>query len=452
MVHLEKQYDELSIKLKKYIKALATAPQVNDPDMPLFGIESFDIPDDMMTKELKSKPIFGFRLTQDETVKFRELLHTLRPVLEFEYLSDKELRAALIRLSCKICLDRQSFLAKRHIETEADGFLKGLVQPIRSVRVVFGLNSLETEKAIECEYGKITKLHESLFDENMDEDLKAVYGERLRARIGKTVVLVEESGNNYQRIHDRARESALHVLRIVRVGLSNISFMHEQQLLFDLDGYAFLLDADSNELLYGMWQRPRDPWRLQFNEPLALPAQEYVDLLREARDIGGSAYETTKRALIWMSDAIQQSEYDHKVISLCTALETILTFESDGLKGQAIAFRQIMLGFSLNENYFHPDEILRVYELRSALVHGSELRISTTSDWTVLHYICRKTLELYIKLSAKLKTDDHVRIVNSLHTSELTEKCKDLLEAISTKASQSVLSALVSLEEKQSVS
>ena len=89
------------------------------------------------------------------------------------------------------------------------------------------------------------------------------------------------------------------------------------------------------------------------------------------------------RTIYWIGKAIEETEYDQKIIALCTAMEVLLTTRSDRRKGEAIAYRMILINLSLEKKFSNPFQILRIYELRSKIIHGSSLLTTTESEYYI---------------------------------------------------------------------
>jgi hypothetical protein len=67
-----------------------------------------------------------------------------------------------------------------------------------------------------------------------------------------------------------------------------------------------------------------------------------------------------------------------------------------------------------SENYYMPQRVLRVYELRSTIVHGSDVGIATEKDyWLRLDYT-QATLQNFIQFVAEKKLTKPTKIFAKL--------------------------------------
>ncbi|GAH72434.1 unnamed protein product, partial [marine sediment metagenome] len=81
------------------------------------------------------------------------------------------------------------------------------------------------------------------------------------------------------------------------------------------------------------------------------------------------------------------------IIFLSTALESILASISDSKKGETIAYRMLLLNTFIEESFTHPSRVLYVYELRSKVIHGSDLYASSKKDYSTMKHVAIETVE-----------------------------------------------------------
>lgn len=104
-----------------------------------------------------------------------------------------------------------------------------------------------------------------------------------------------------------------------------------------------------------------------------------------------------ERAINWISSSITRERLDDKIVDLCTALEILLLPDyKGGQKGHMIALRHRLIGGEWN-----PIEILYLYGLRSAIVHGSLSNVSQYIDYWDLLLICFVTLNKLVRLAKR---------------------------------------------------
>ena len=90
------------------------------------------------------------------------------------------------------------------------------------------------------------------------------------------------------------------------------------------------------------------------------------------------------RSLEWIGMSITRESYDHKIVDLCTGLEAVLTTVGDRRKGEAIAFRSMLLSAALGKPFCPPGVLYGLYERRSRVVHGAALGECGENDYLQL--------------------------------------------------------------------
>ena len=98
---------------------------------------------------------------------------------------------------------------------------------------------------------------------------------------------------------------------------------------------------------------------------------------------------------------IAHEEYDHKIVDLCTALESVLTTKNDPRKGEAIALRRMLLSMALGKKVPHPTKLYELYEKRSDVVHGSKLGECGEGDYRTLRTITETVILAILDLQGK---------------------------------------------------
>ena len=127
---------------------------------------------------------------------------------------------------------------------------------------------------------------------------------------------------------------------------------------------------------------------------------------------------------------MEEEDLDIKIIYLSTALESLLTTISDKEKGETIAYRMLLLNTFVDEPFVHPSRVLYLYELRSRIVHGSELDISTKDDYITMKHVTRETIENTVLAIEKMGTTRKKEFHENLDSNKkLVEKILSWLDA-----------------------
>jgi hypothetical protein len=89
------------------------------------------------------------------------------------------------------------------------------------------------------------------------------------------------------------------------------------------------------------------------------------------------------------------------VLSLCIALETMLTDKHDYSKGALLACRMSLLHSFLSQGNIDPVIILWLYRTRSAIVHGERAFLASDRDYSRLLWAARSTLFNFVEIVYK---------------------------------------------------
>jgi hypothetical protein len=182
------------------------------------------------------------------------------------------------------------------------------------------------------------------------------------------VAAVDVAGTSHASMANRARTSAEHALRVLRLALRAHRLINDWQLRFRLaDSYAF------SDVLKGWARRSdsafplglgRDLVELAMAQPVAgLPPEPTSDIEHKA-DV----------AMRWLERSRFAGEPLVALLYLCFALEALIGDSSERLKGPALAYRQAMLSHVVGNGFIHPNGTLLLYDqIRSAAVHGEHV-------------------------------------------------------------------------------
>jgi hypothetical protein len=188
----------------------------------------------------------------------------------------------------------------------------------------------------------------------------------LKSPIG-SVAAVPVTGTNLGKMGERARDLVAHTLRVARVGLRDHGGIHDRQLRFRIGiAYAFSNDVSGwtsrEDVAYEVTYMPSLLDSIAGRPVWKLPAVPVTDIEKK-----------TDLALRWMERARFTGEPLVGLLYLFFALEALLGDKSEGLKADALAFRQLVLGHIVTGGFRHPNKTWFLYDrVRSAAVHGEE--------------------------------------------------------------------------------
>lgn len=208
------------------------------------------------------------------------------------------------------------------------------------------------------------------------------------------VAAINVRGTSYRKMAERARITAAHALRVLRIALRDQHRAHDQQLRFRLGAsYAFSdgLDgwASPSDTAYELTLTPDFTDAVERTPVWMLTAEPVTDIDRKA-DL----------ALRWMERARFSAEPLIALLYLFFALEALLGEKSERLKADGLAFRQAMLSHINTASFHHPNETWLLYaNIRSAAVHGEHVPDVDEATVRSFEWTVRNTLNEYLTLA-----------------------------------------------------
>lgn len=357
---------------------------------PLVPIQLIAVPDDIPNEN----QIGYISLNSDENATYNHGLAQLRTEPELEYLSDNELDDRLRHLISEMYLGSSSPKDHRRLNDLIKSFEKSILKPVEDYEVIIPISDLKLESS-PIEIGGI-RLYDMTAEEaaNMGiEKGKPHYQPWYEALVGHTVASVISRGNNREKVVERAREKLRIALNLLRLALVDHTTriilwkIHDSQMMFR-DGEHYIIrkklkDSPSDTLMGWKLGSYRTNI-LTVDEKIYKQAEElnkFTQGLFVTQTIQGDIREHFVRAIEWIGSSLRRENNDDKIVDLCVALETLLAMQKDGMKGELIALRSMLLCLYLKKAWADPGFVLYLYVKRSHVVHGSRRGICTTSDY-----------------------------------------------------------------------
>lgn len=345
-----------------------------------------------LPEELTGEAALFERFTGDEVVAAEEAIDALVNDIRYEHL-EGEAKEAVWYFAAESVLKR----ARNHVPD----FLER-----------HGRDPIAMVCYLPVEFLQVTQEVEVLgirFLAVADERVPAAEGGfRLTLPVG-SVAVANVSGTNYQRMAERARAEAAHVLRVLRVAFQANPGLHAGQLRFRLgDGYAF------DDRIRG-WRAPDDAaYELTVMEQLIdaaitepvskLPSTPTTDIEKKA-DL----------AVRWLERATLSGDPLVALLYLFFALEALLGRKDGKVKALDLAFRQTMLSHIVTGGFSDPNNTYFLYdEVRSAAVHGEA---APELDWRAVHRfaaVVRKALNDYLLFAELQRFTSRGRLLRAL--------------------------------------
>lgn len=357
--------------------------------------------------------------------------HALRDDRQTEYLKDRELNERLSGLMIDAIWKPSNYSNQSLQAKKVDEFLSDLLQPLADYEVMFRIHNMNVSiPEIEFWDVKLARLDgQAVKDWGLDRDEFHIVRPELFE--DKNVIIVHESGNSSSEVEKRARITATRRLRALQTFLRK-EFIHDFQLQFAVSDEYVIKKAGSSS---GSGFRTSTPLAYDYERALQEEAQKSNETYTLIKKLSPPLREIVERALNWTGLSISEVDYDIKIAYLCTALETLLTTKQDGRKGEKIAYRGYLLTTETEERSTTPQVILRVYEIRSSVVHGSKLGVASKNDFDRLFRFTESVLDGLIKYAIERSLTKPTTIFNELLASKHLTPLQDWLNSFHDESS-----------------
>lgn len=415
-----------------------------EDSMPFSGFMSGVIPEELLTPELKQLGHTSMELSGKERDQFYLVFNNLREDRETEYLSDKELKDRLWFLLCEVVINRSDYKDGSKLKKKIEEFLSELCKPVVEHEVMFKVLNFDVgSKQLNFWDCLITKYdRQALIDWGFNPSKRHIRD--ISDFENQTQIIVKERGNNIGFIIKRAREKAKRRLKALQVYLSERRYLYDEQLLFDLAEDAAIRKLNTANAVLTSWTRRRAAWGLEYYDSFERYVTDANRQLGLIESFNPKIRAIIERAIFWIGKAIEEAEPDLKVIALCIAMETILTTRSDKRKGEAIAYRMVLLEAHYEDKIGHPGEVLWVYKLRSSVVHGSSIEEATRFEYYTMREAARQTLKNFINYVSQQGIKTQAAFIKALETSSHAKTLADWLGKFNDEESVEIRQALLS--------
>jgi hypothetical protein len=205
---------------------------------------------------------------------------------------------------------------------------------------------------------------------------------------------VETTGTDYRKMADRARASANHELKLLRLAIGRTDRFDDSQLRFVLGpGYAFTERhvgwARRADVAYPLTLNPATLAELVASDLWSIPEHPATDVDKKAVTAAG-----------WIEQAIVTANRLNGLLFLFFALEALLGDHAQGLKADMIAFRQALLAHIVRGQFPHPNSTWHLYaNVRSYAVHGRDAPEVTEKQFDRFASDVRECLTDYLALT-----------------------------------------------------
>ena len=421
---------QLVPKLKRQFKTALFSSGREEPGRELAGELSGPVPEDLVTPEMKEAGHTELSLSGEEVRRYYLNFDLLRPEPELEYLTDKELKDALWRLECEFFAGQHEYRRDPpKLTAKLEEFVASLLKPMEDYDVLIPLRNFRL-RGDALELGDCTVRHFSR------EDLLGwgfegheMWQSSVERFADQTAFVVREAGNNMDLIVGRARNRADLRLHTLRIALAERNFTPDEQLRFRLAPHTAVRQAGEPRMRLCVHVSP-GPWDFEFAENHDEAFLEFAaDVVRKTAALPGEFRGRVERALYWLGRAVLEEELDQRVALLCTAMESLLSAKSEVRKGERIAYRMVLLESLAGHSFVHPSQLLWIYNLRSSVVHGSQVGVATKSEYRTMVRAARRTLKNYVDFVTGRGLRRYSELVKSIETSDDARRMSEWLAA-----------------------
>lgn len=384
----------------------------------------------------------GLTFTGKERQLYDASYFQLRKDKQTEHLEDRKLNEKLGGLVLEALEGKEKFKNQAALNSRVKEFLDEIIKPEESYQILFRIQNLkakvEETQFWDCVVASYDR--EKLIAWGFDPEKNFPIG--VEAFEGRTVIVVSEKGTNVAEVVKRARLKATGRLRVLQNYLKE-EFIHDEQLFFELSKEYAVRKEATGKLGWGL-DNKNSPIEYDYAESLVEHVGEANEDFERIKKFPSNLRDLIERTLHWIGLSISELEPDIKISFLCTALETLLTTKADRLKGEKIAYRGYLLGQEVgSDDYYMPQKVLGVYELRSTVVHGSGIGVASGNDYWLMLGFTQATLKNFIQFVGEHKltkpTGVFTKLLQSGHVNPLLEW---LEEAFGDKYSKSIAQSL----------
>ncbi len=333
----------------------------------------------------------------EEYAHFLRVLSALRRLPSSEHQTDGELRKALNDYVLKLEREREALTQGDALKDSAETFLDTVLRPLEPYEAVWEMKRLNlgddslSDGTVTLETFTLEMVGRWNFP-YLDDSVEKLEG--------KVVALTTvEAGDNRSASDkvERAIDASLDVFRYAFTAVRPNAI--DNDFRFERASFHLLRPlSDPTQITYGrsLGVRPIDrnvsPKEAEYVNDLL----GRVGLIRER--IGSDLAGRLRRTLRWIGSSTAHTNYDDKILALCSGLEAALLPEDSGLKGDLLAVRVVLLSVSVGEPSVDAIRLFRLYESRSDLSHGSDIDLCTEQDYLFLRsvsvMVLRQTMEL----------------------------------------------------------
>ena len=341
----------------------------------------------------------------------------------FENLARADLESELDDLLRDMVVNRDQMKTSPEIRKRTTAFLDEIARPLVKYEVAFSVEGVNFASG-PLTVGNVV-FQEFSMELAQDWNSSAIPDESqgfLDDLVNQSVGIVTVNAGSHRKAKERAEavfDRALNTLRVCIVS-SNPFAISDRWLLQSRGEFHAVrqVEPKTSRVESGAAKGFR-PTGLDLTGPWTASTRDFIGRLVPLYDgtIQSKLRDALLRSLEWIGMSITRESYDHKIVDLCTGLEAVLTTVDDQRKGEAIAFRSMLLSTALGKPFCPPGVLYDLYERRSRVVHGAAMGESGNNDYLQLRLAAKEAVLNIIELNrAQGPIDRPSRLIRLLET------------------------------------
>lgn len=395
-----------------------------------FGFVHRKIPRDLKADQRENE---GISIRGEALYLYDQIFQTIRDDIRSEHRTGREIDDTLWWYTCDAFFNSSKYKRGNQQKQMIQQLMDDVFSPLYQYEILFGLENVKTIRG-EIQFGgaRIFQIDNNWLGQWLNLD-KVKYKDKelhefCQNFADRTGFLLTEKGAAPGPAANRARNNGTSLLEALRSSLSFHRYWDDEKLLFHLSDSYICKQLDIVTIT-GIWSRQWQAIPASFaSEMEGLDFLDEYRIILEDTGIKKKIKDAFERAISWISDAVITENFDHKVIFLCSALESVLCTQDDRWKGESLAYRMMILAVEAGNGFISPEHALRIYNTRSSLTHGSKVDVAVKSDYFTLKHIAHNVLRESINLITKQRIGSIAELTRYLDDSEAFQTTADWLD------------------------
>ena len=341
-----------------------------------------------------------------------------------EHLSDRDIDNLLSNFVSDILSNSTKFKDPKKLKKKVTDTIEEFLQPFTEWYAIAPIEGMSIPNKLikigTSEIRKFNKKDKQVYFGETNQYFSKLFDEKF---LGNTCVVVTLQSNNKKSAVEKGRKKIGLVIDSIRAGIGTNQFCYLTEPII-VASSEFKSQEGMVKIKYA--RRPRCQLTKTEIENFSELTQVVGNIIDNENP--SKIQRRILRSLQKLSKSVQDNEPENKISKLFTSLETVLIPESEGKKGEKLAYRIALLQNRLYEKFTHPDRTLQLYKKRSEIVHGSDYDqpLPTQQDVLSLEYLARLVLPMICKT---VSTEGFSTITQLLHWLEKNDDTKKDLDA-----------------------